>query len=396
MRVVRRLGAVAIVVMALALATSSTASSLGTTTSATTATTLSNSKSEVKVVSRLPKGLSFASAPVLTSGGSGVVALLNVGAGLNHSFLRIARIDLSNGHVILGRVVGTAGLFKGASGQVFLLTLSGGALGHFELWRVSDDLALTPFAPLPYPEKTSIISGRTIAVVPVPLENEAWIADANHLLLVNLGNGKLLASWPGPSDNQGNITSLAMASASGPLYATFCGPVIHNPPGCGQIVEIDPRTGSIEAVRHYQGIVWYGRYETVATPAGVWLSLGGGGNGIFLELFSKAGLQPVSNGQTDNLSGSLDSLDLMADGDVAWAAPSGALLCFSTGTSDKVRYVVAFAGGVLGEDVGQPFGIDQKPNDVLLTDGRSDVIAVRIPKACAVSSTVPPKKPPGS
>jgi hypothetical protein len=311
-------------------------------------------------------------------------------------------MELSTGRVVVSRVAfcRAAGLFKDASGQVFLLSLSGGTLSRFELWRVSDDLRLTLLGWLPYPERPSrrqdSFVGAAVAVAPVPSDNEAWIADANHVLLVDLANGKLLASWAGPSDNEGNITSLAMAGASGPLYATFCGPVIQNPPGCGQIVEINPREGSIEAVRHYQGIVWYGRYETVATPAGVWLSLGGGGNGIFLELFSKAGLKPVSNGGTDNLSGSLGSFDLMADGDVAWAAPSGALLCFSTGTSEKVRYTVAFAGGVLAEDIGHPFGIDQKSNDVLLTDGLSDVIAVRIPKACAALSTVPSKKPTGS
>ena len=187
-----------------------------------------------------------------------------------------------------------------------------------------------------------------------------------------------------------------MAGASGRFTRRSAARSSRTRPGADKIVEINPREGSIEAVRRYQGIVWYGRYETVATPAGVWLSLGGGGNGIFLELFSKAGLKPVSNGGTDNLSGSLGSFDLMADGDVAWAAPSGALLCFSTGTSEKVRYTVAFAGGVLAEDIGHPFGIDQKSNDVLLTDGLSDVIAVRIPKACAALSTVPSKKPTGS
>jgi hypothetical protein len=396
---VRRLGAIAIVVMALALAgcTSSTAPSLKTTISTTTATTLSNSKSEMKVVSRLPNGLSFASAPVLTSGGSEVVALLVP----NHApfFLRIARIDLSSGHVVVGRVVAknTAGLFKGASGQVFLLTLSGGALGHFVLWRVPDDLALAPLARLPYPEKTTIISSwtdPTVAVAPVPSEDEAWIADANHLLLVDLVNGKLLASWPGPSDNEGNITSLAMASSSGPLYATLCGPLTHNPPGCGQIVEIDPRTGSIQAVRHYWGIVWYGRFETVATPAGVWLSLGSGGNGVWLELFTKVGLQPVSNGRTDHLWPSLGSFDLMADGSVVWAEPGGGLLCFSTGTSDKVRYAVASTGPLLA--YGDPFGVEPESHRVLLA-GDGDVITVPIPKACeTAASAVPPKKQTGS
>ena len=344
------------------------------------------------ILARLPKQLGFASAPVLVSRESEVVALLEPTTG---GPLHIAKIDLSNGRVDVGGVVAkkTAGLFTGASGQAFLLTLSGGVLGHFELWRVSDDLASTPLVRLPYPEKTAIINSwtdPTIAVAPVPSEDEAWIADANHVLLVDLGNGKLLASWPGASDNQGNITSLAMASSSGPLYATFCGPLTHNPPGCGQIVEIDPRTGSIEYVRHYEGIVSYGRFETVATPAGAWLSLGGGGNAIWLELFTKARLQPVGNGRTDHLAGSLGALDLMADGNVVWASSAGGLQCFSTSASGAVREAATgLSNGPFFGAGWSPFGIAQDSGDVLLVGG-GDVAAFPIPKACEAASPTAP------
>jgi hypothetical protein len=192
----RRLGAVVTgAMMVFAGSTSSTAPSLRTTTtiSTTAASTVSNPQSTVKVVARLPKQFSFASAPVLTSGGSEALALLEPSkAGFGGSPLRLASIELQTGRVTVGPVVAgnTATLFTG-SGQVFLFNLFGTPIGHVELWRVPSDLKPVLLARLPFTEKTTTIAefGPTnpaIADALVPGKDQAWIAVGNHILLVSL------------------------------------------------------------------------------------------------------------------------------------------------------------------------------------------------------------------
>ncbi len=356
------------------------------------------SADKLAVVARLPKQFSFAYPPVLTSNGTKVVALLEpTGAGYGGSPLRLASIELPSGRVTVGPVVAgnTATLFTG-SGQVFLLNLFGTPIGHVELWRVPNDLKPVLIARLPFTERTTTIAefGPTnpaIAVAVVPNENEAWIADGNHILLMDLNTGYLILSRSVPSANDGNIWGLAIATRGGPLYATFC----RNRPDngeCGTIAEINPIDGVVTSERWYYGAEQFGRYGVVATSAGAWLSAGGGGNGVWLHFFSSGQLRsaPVID--------AVGQINILATAESVWSVVSGAgsspgrLSCFSASPRGSIRRAAVNGwftprAVLLAQD---PFAVWQ--GDRLLVTTDATILSTPIPKACETVSSTPSVK----
>ena len=345
---------------------------------------------KIAVVAQLPKGFSFDgcdSPPVLAGTGREVVALLQTTGNCPPQPLTLARISLPSGRVVLGpKVAGVANLFAGPTGQVFMLNLSGGPIGHIELWRISDTLKPTPLLRLPFPEKTAVDGSYTdpaLAVAVVPNEDRAWVADGQHIELVNLGDGDLIATRAAPRGIAGNVTGLALVSPGGPLYLTFCerrpGSPAYDPfLACGVVGEIDPVTWTVTAKRWYGGPVSYGRYGVVATPAGAWLSEGGGGNGAGMDFFSSAGLHRT------RVTEALGSLFLLATGDVVWAdlGGGGLISCFDVSASGSVTEttVVGQTSSLLGP--GSPFGIESQRHSLLVASG-VNLLATPVPRACA-------------
>ena len=339
------------------------------------------------ILARLPERFSFASAPVLVSGGSEAVALLEpTEAGFGGSPLRLASIELQTGRVTVGPVVAgnTATLFTG-SGQVFLLNLFGTPIGHVELWRVPSDLEPVLLARLPFTEKTTTIAefGPTnpaIADALVPGKDQEWIADGSHILLVSLAEGHIVESRVVPSATEGNIWGLALATTSGPLYATFCRPRPGYLGDCGTIAEINLVNGSVISERWYNGAEQFGRYGIVATPAGTWLSAGGGGNGVWLDFFSKSGLRVT---QIDQLIG---FLSLVSVGHVVWGSFGGAgLLGCSTVSATGVPYTTMVDRNVI-LGAGYPLGLTSQDRLLVATWGQVQagaLVAVSVPRACA-------------
>jgi hypothetical protein len=296
---------------------------------------------------------------VLAGSGHEVVALVDTSGNCPPAPppLVLARIELPSGRVVLGpRVAGLANLFMGPTGQVFLINFSGAPIGHLELWRISKEGKPTPLLRLPFREETGVVGSygdpaTAVAVVPI-------------------------ATRAAPSDIEGNVTGLAMASARGPLYATFARrPNI--PLANGTITEINPATWSVISQRWYGGPVSYGRYGVVATPAGAWLSAGGGGNGLWMDLFSSAGLHRT------HVTIALGSLFLLATEDVVWAdlGGGGFISCFHVSASGSVvgTTVVGQMSPLLG--AGSPFG-ESSPQSLLVASG-VNLLAIPIPHSCA-------------
>jgi len=342
------------------------------------------SAGKVVTLARLPKRFVFdwcEAPPVLAGAGHEVVALVEPSSEPNcpPPVLTLARVELPSGRFVLGpRVAGVASLFAGPDGQVFLINLSGGAIGHFEVWRVPADLRPVPLVRLPFTEATAVqgspYTDPSIAVAVVPREDDAWIADSDHVELVNLTTGAV-ATRPAPSNALGNITALALPSASGPLYATFCGRRV--PFSCGEIAEIAPSSWRVISRRWYGGPAFYGRYTLVATTAGGWLGAGGGGNGAWVDLYSASGLRPTS--VTEDIGWNA----LLATGDVVWASQGGggALGCFSASAAGSVRSTSIAAGEFLG--AGYPLGVESPYRDlVVATVQPATLVAVPIPRAC--------------
>jgi hypothetical protein len=336
-------------------------------------------------VAQLPDRFTFDqcdSPPVLAGSGHEVVALVDTSGNCPPAPppLVLARIELPSGRVVLGpRVAGLANLFMGPTGQVFLINFSGAPIGHLELWRISKEGKPTPLLRLPFREETGVVGSYgdpAIAVAVVPNEDRAWVADGQHLALVNLGDGHLIATRAAPSDIEGNVTGLAMASARGPLYATFARRA-NIPLANGTITEINPATWSVISQRWYGGPVSYGRYGVVATPAGAWLSAGGGGNGLWMDLFSSAGLHRT------HVTIALGSLFLLATEDVVWAdlGGGGFISCFHVSASGSVvgTTVVGQMSPLLG--AGSPFG-ESSPQSLLVASG-VNLLAIPIPHSCA-------------
>jgi hypothetical protein len=299
--------------------------------------------------------------------------------------LALLRIELSSGRVVIGpRVPGVASLFAGAGGQVFMIDLSGGPMGHRDVSRISPDLRPVPLVRLPFTEATSVrgspYSDPAIAVAVVPDEDEAWIADSHFVELVNLTSGALIETRPAPSNLRGNITALAMPSASGPLYATFCGRTV--PFGCGEIAEIDPSTWKLTSRRFYGGPTSYGRYSLVATTAGAWLSAGYGGNAAWAKLYLVSRLRP------HDVTEPLGWLTLLAAGNVVWASQGGGgvLGCFSTSATGSVISTSVEAGQLIGE--GYPLGLESGHHDLLVAfiQPSARLVAVTIPPACSAAA----------
>ena len=362
---------------------------------------------KIVTVAQLPKGFMFdpcVSPPVLSGSRHEVFALVERPTSSNcpPSALTLARIELPSGHVVLGpSVAGIASLFTGPTGQLFLLNLSGGRIGHIEVWRVSDNLTPMRLVRLPFTEKMAVEWSYTdpaIAVAVVPAKNEAWVADGQHIDLVNLSNGDLIATRSAPRGIAGNVAGLAMASTSGPLYMTFCerrpGSPANDPfLGCGVIGEINPATWTVTSKRWYGGPVSFGRYGIVATLEGAWLSEGGGGNGVGIKFYSSAGLRPAQSSWSSNaLASALGQIDLFASGNVVWSLSSGGeLSCLSASPSGSVRGTAVVTGGtsrVLGGGPGGiPFGIESPRHRLLAVAGyAASVVAVQIPRACATGS----------
>ena len=344
----------------------------------------SRSNSELSVLARLPKGFQFATSPVLTDRGHEVVALLE-SSNTQNPPLRLAKVELPSRRVVFGpRVAGkTAGVFTGPAGHVFLLTLSGGTIGHFELWRVPSDLKPVRLVRLPFTEATA---EPAVAVAVVPEEDKAWIGDGAHLELVNLANGELVLSRPAPRNIKGNVMGLALASARGPLYTLYC-ERRHSPEPnpCGAIAEINPANGSVISQRWFEGVPWYPRSGIVATPAGVWLSSGGGGNGVWTDFLSSTGLRQTQ------LFVTIGHDDLFAAGGVAWDSwnMAGFISCLSVSASGSVRQtgVVSSMNETLGGTLpGYPFGIEAQRNALLVADEQGEVVSILIPKACGAHS----------
>jgi hypothetical protein len=362
---------------------STTLPSISSTTSgAPTSTTQPISSDGVVKVAHLPAGLQFASAPVLTDDGHDVVAVIATYSG--GPPLRLARFELPGGRFTLGPVIDgmTAGLFTGPGGRVYLLNLSGRRFGHFQLWRIRTDLTPVLLARLPFTERTAVEGSDAdpaIAVAVVPGKDEAWIGDGTHIELVSLADGALIATRPAPRGTLDNVMGLAMARPGGPLYALFCDRRSPNV-DCGAIAEINPANGSVISLRLFNGEP----YGVVATPEGVWLSSGGGGNGTWMDFLSSRDLRVT------RLFGAIGGNDSLATGDVVWSAngtgPPGPVNCFRASASGSIRRntVVGWRTRLLFPPVHHPFGIAPQLDSLLVTAGVT-IVAVPIPKACAAS-----------
>ena len=303
-----------------------------------------HAKTKVAVVARLPKGDQFSTSPALVGTGREVVALLSSSTGVKGP-RRLAQIAVPSGRLVLGpSVTGTAGVFTGGTGQVFLLSWSVGASGRLELSRVSGDL--TPLQLVQLPFKVADVDQR-IAVAVIPNEDEAWIADGGYIELVNLADGDLIASRLVSLDAEGPVDSLALASASGPLYATFCGRHAPNPGECGAIAGMNPANGSVISNRYVKGVPG----EVVATSSGAWLSSGEGGNGRWMDFFSSDGLRPT------RVTFAFGWLELLASNGVVWGSvgPVG-LSCFSASAAGSVHQAQAPASLNPLVNIGYPSG----------------------------------------
>ena len=331
-----------------------------------------HAKAKVVVVARLPKGDKFATSPALAGDGREVVALLAPSTGVNGP-RRLAQIAVPSGRLVLGpSVTGTAGVFTGGTGQVFLLSWSVGASGRLELSRISGDLTPVPLVQLPF---KVAVADQWSAVAVIPNEDEAWIADGGHIELVNLADGDLIASRLVSLDAEGPVDSLALASASGPLYATFCERHAPNPGECGAIAEINPANGSVISKRYVKGVPG----EVVATSAGAWLSSGEGGNGRWMDFFSSDGLRPT------RVTFAFGWLELLASNGVVWGSlgPVG-LSCFSASAAGSIHQAQAPASLNPLVNIGYPLGIEPNGDSILVaTVNPYDVVAVPIPNACA-------------
>jgi hypothetical protein len=350
--------------------------------------------STIQALAQLPARLYFddsASPPVLVDGGNAVIAVV-------HPPLRVAEIQLTTGKISLGpRVAGIASLFIGASGQVFLANVSVASRGHVQLWRVARDLRLIPLVRLPFAETTTKLGAPTdgaIAVAPVPNTDRAWVADGKHLELVDLDNGKLLASMLAPHGIYGNVTSLAMPPNGSVLYLTYCLPRKEKIPimGCGTIAEVNPATGAVIAQRNYPGPVSYGIYNLVATDKGAWYVGGGGGLGVWLHFFSYPELQVFQ------VTAAIGSLWLRATGNEVFASigGSGWPACATVGP-DGAPSSTAF-NLQLQESLPRvpgwsyPLGLDSRDRLIFAVIGGSTsipnrgILAISVPQACHPSS----------
>jgi hypothetical protein len=362
---------------------STTVPSISSTTSgAPTSTTLPISYDGVVKVAHLPAGLQFASAPVLTDDGHEVVAVIATYSG--GPPLRLARFELPGGRFMLGPVIDgmTAGLFTGPGGRVYLLNLAGRNLGYLQLWRIRTDLTPVLLTRLPFAERTAVEGADAdpaIAVAVVPGKDEAWIGDGAHVELVSLADGTLIATRPAPRNALGNVMGLAMARPGGPLYALFCDRRSPNV-DCGAIAEINPANGSVTSLRLFDGVP----YGIVATPEGVWLSSGGGGNGHWMDFLSSKGLRVT------RLIGTIGGNNELAIGNVVWSAngtgPPGPVNCFRASASGSIRRntVVGWRNSLFFPPIHYPFGIAAQLNSLLVTAGVT-IVAVPVPKACAAS-----------
>jgi hypothetical protein len=146
---------------------------------------------KVVTLVRLPKRYVFdvsEAPPVLSGNGLEALALVEPASQANcpPPVLTLARVELPSGRVVLGQsVAGLASLFTGPDGRVFLINLSAGAVGHFEVWRDPADLRPVPLVRLPFTEatavNTSLSTDPSVAVAVVPREDHAWIVDAAHV-----------------------------------------------------------------------------------------------------------------------------------------------------------------------------------------------------------------------
>jgi hypothetical protein len=274
---------------------------------------------------------------------------------------QIAQVDLKTGKLQLGPLATCdAWLFRSGTGQVYLARPDhhGTELLRLDARLSPVRVAVVGFAP------SSFRAG-----APVPGTDDMWLALVGRFGLFNLSTARLLTTRPLSGHLSDGYEDLSIAGPTGPLYATFCFARGQYHICKEALAEVDTTTGKVLSERHLDSAYAW----PVAMTGGVYVGTANQGRGNDMQVYSVAGLRPLSGRYG---FGGVDSLEMTAAGRVVWWSEDplgGGLKCSWISTRGSLGYLgLTFGHWMVW---GNPIGIEPG-SDALLLAGTAATASV--------------------